>query len=132
MNDRRNWQQDIWGDPVNQQVEDYIYRAWIAESQHTQGPVPFSCKIITAGDAEDWNIPYMQNIFTRHDPQSGQVGLLCPSAGINVFIDGTGLDLLGDLVAQKKVHSIHQFDPTRYHPPGENEPVITGVKVEQS
>jgi hypothetical protein len=78
-----------------------------------------------------WRVPYLQPLTIRHDLATGQLCILCHSTATMIVLEGRGLDQLADLIAEKRVKAVHQFDPDIY-PPAENEkPVITGMLIEE-
>jgi len=77
-------------------------------------------------------IPYLQPITIEHHRDTDQLCLLCHSTGMTIFLEGRGLEELGDLIAEKRIKAVHMFDP-ELHPQLENDAaIVTGITVEQS
>lgn len=117
---------EIFGDAQ----DDGSYRAWRTVQQ---GSVS-SFKLVPAkGVAEPVrHIPYLQPITIEHHPDTGQLCLMCHSTGMTVFLEGRGLDELASQIAEKRVKSIHVFDEGVHQPVGNETPIVTSIRVEQS
>lgn len=110
--------------------DDGSYRAWRTVQQ---GAVS-SFKLVPATGAAEpvRHIPYLQPITIEHHPETGQLCLMCHSTGMTVFLEGRGLDDLADQIAEKRVKSIHVFDPATHAPPENDAAVVTQITVEKS
>ncbi len=110
--------------------DDGSYRAWRTVQQ---GSVS-SFKIVPAKGAAEpvRHIPYLQPITIELHSESGQLCLMCHSTSMTVFLEGRGLDELADQIAEKRVKSIHVFDPATHASPENDAAVVTKISVEKS
>jgi len=76
-------------------------------------------------------IPYLQPITIEHHRDTDQLCLLCHSTGMTVFLEGRGLEGLGDLIAEKRIKAVYMFDPNLHPQPNNDAAVITNITVEQ-
>ena len=109
--------------------EDGTYRPW---EMCQQGDAQY-LKLVPArtSSAYVWRVPYLQPLTIRHDLATGQLCILCYSTATMIVLEGRGLDQLADLIAEKRIKTVHQFDPDIY-PPAENEkPIITSMLIEE-
>ena len=84
--------------------DDDHYRAWRTCSQGDVShfkiiPAPSSGQPVRL-------IPYLQPITIELHPETNQLALLCHSTAMTVFVEGTRLDELADLIAERRVRSI--------------------------
>ena len=77
-----------------------------------------------------WQVPYLQPMTIRFDQETDQLCLLCHSTGMTVTLEGRGLEQLGDLIAEKRVRTVYQFDPGLWPEPSNEMPVITKISME--
>ena len=111
--------------------DDGTYYAWQTMREY-DGNRPGKLLLVPAGGAERWRIPYLQTIVQRYDPQGEQLCLMFPSSDMTVFIEGRGLAELDQLIEERKVRSVHVFDEAVHQPVGNDAPIVTGIRVEQS
>ena len=109
---------------------DGTYHAW----RTCQQGATMNLKLVPASSSDQptWQIPYLQPISIRLDPDKAQLCLICHSTDMTVFLEGRGLEDLADLISEKRVRSIHEFDAAAHHPIGNNTPIITKINVEKS
>lgn len=114
--------------PFADDADDGSYRPW---DGCQQGDV-INLKFVPARAAGRyvWQVPYLQPITIRHDQETDQLCLLCHSTGMTVMLEGRGLDQLADMIGEKRVRAVYQFDAELYPAPGNDVPVITGMSVE--
>ena len=116
--------------PFGEEKQEGIYRAWIDCQQGEAA----NLKLVPASGGTDpvRQIPYLQPITIEHHPQTGQLCLLCHSTGMTVFIEGQGLDYLADLIAEKRVRSIHVYDSETHQHEHNRNVMVHNITVEQS
>ena len=111
--------------------EDGSYRAWLKCQQGDTS----NLKLVPAshtGEATRY-VPYLQPITIEYSPDTGLLCLICHGTAMMVFLEGRRLEELADLIAERRVKSIHVYDPATHTTPPENDvPVITKITVEQS
>lgn len=76
-------------------------------------------------------IPYLQAISMEIDRGATQLGLICPSSGHVIFIEGRGLNELANLLSAREVRAIHVHDPKEDDAIAGNKPVVTSIRVER-
>lgn len=108
--------------------DDGSYRAW---RPCQQGSVA-NLKLVPAKASGEpvRMIPYLQPITIEYHRETEQLALLCHSTGMTVFLEGRGLEELGDLIAEKRVKAIYVFDPVVYEKPNNESPVIDKMCIE--
>ena len=110
--------------------DDGKYRAWRTVQQ---GSVASFQLVPAKGSGQpDRRIPYLQPISTEHYAESGQLCLMCHGTGMMIFFEGRGLDELDNQLAERRVKSIHVFDPAVHAPPENDAMVVTKITVENS
>lgn len=82
------------------------------------------------GQSQRWRLPYLQTILQRYDEATGQLCLMYPSSRTIVFMEGWGLDELDDLIEDRRVRSVHMFDPEYHYPIGNDVPIISNIIVQ--
>lgn len=120
----------LTGDTVE---EDGSYAPWRVESGYSKDAARVAkLMLVPAAGGEIWRIPYLQTIVQRYDPRGEQLCLMLPSSNMTVFIEGRGLAELDQLIEERRVKSVHVFDPDVHPPIGNEAAVVTAVRVEQS
>lgn len=121
---------DFYSRPRNpfMDEDDGSYRAW---EPCAQGDA-INLKFVPARSASrySWQVPYLQPITIRHDQETDQLCLLCHSTGTTVILEGRGLELLGDLIAEKRVKLVRMFDPDLWPEPGNESPMVRKISIE--
>ena len=110
--------------------DDGSYRAWLTCQQGDTSNLKLVPTSHT-GEATRY-IPYLQPITIEYSPDTGLLCLICHGTAMMVFLEGRGLEELADLIAERRVKSIHVFDATTHPAPDNQAAVITKVTVEQS
>ena len=82
-------------------------------------------------DEPERHIPYLQPITIEYHRKTGQLCLLCHSTGMTVFLDGRGLAELAKQIAEKRVKSVHVFNPQKHDQKGNAEMVVTKISIEK-
>lgn len=110
--------------------DDGAYRAW---EPCQQGDV-INLKFVPARSASRyvWQVPYLQPMTIRHDRETDQLCLICHSTGMTIMLEGRGLEQLANLIGEKRVRAVYQFDADIYPPPDNEATVVTGITCEQS
>ncbi len=109
--------------------DDGTYRPW---RTCQQGSTMYLKLVPTKGSGEKtWYIPYLQAISIELSEDKTQLCLLCHSTDMAIFIEGRGLDDLAQQISEKRVKSIHVFDPATHAPPDNDAAVVTKITVEQ-
>ena len=112
------------------QHDDGSYRAWLTCQQGDTSNLKLVPTSHT-GEATRY-IPYLQPITIEYSPDTGLLCLICHGTAMMVFLEGQGLEELADLIAERRVKSIHVFDAAAHPPPDNQAAVVTKVTVEQS
>lgn len=123
---------NYWGrnNPFEPENDEANYRAWTSCQQgHCAA---FELIPTNASGEPDRAIPYLQPITTEHYAESGQLCLMCHGTGMMIFFEGRGLDELDNQLAERRVKSIHVFDPAVHAPPENDAMVVTKITVENS
>lgn len=117
--------QDIFG---SDDQDDGTYRAWRTCQQGTT----MYLKLVPAASTGDpiRHIPYLQPITIEYRPETGQLCLLCHSTEMKVFLEGRGLEELGDQIAEKRIKSVYMLDLAVHLPLNNENAVITKITVE--
>ena len=110
--------------------DDGSYRAWLTCQQGDTSNLKLVPTSHT-GEATRY-IPYLQPITIEYSPDTGLLCLICHGTAMMVLLEGRGLEELADLIAERRVKSIHVFDATTHPAPDNQAAVITKVTVEQS
>lgn len=121
----RNWQDGFF----RAEEDDGRYQAW---RTCQQGSV-MNLRIIPApgtGQPERF-IPYLQPITIEWHAETSQLALICHSTGMLIFLEGQGLGELAELIAEKRVKSIHAYDYNTQPEWQKNGPYISKITVEQ-
>ncbi len=110
--------------------EDGSYRAWLTCQQGEVAnlkliPLPRSGQTVRY-------VPYLQPMTIEYSPDTGLLCFICHSTGETVFLEGRGLEELADLLAERRVKSIHVFDAAAHPQPDNQTAVITQITIEQS
>lgn len=79
-----------------------------------------------------WRIPYLQLIIQQFDRDTGQLTLMFPSSGMQVFIEGRGLEKLDELIENRQAKAVYMFDEAAHHPVSNDTAVVTEIRIEQS
>lgn len=110
--------------------EDGSYRAWLTCQQGDAA----SLKLVPLprGGQTVRYVPYLQPMTIEYSPDTGLLCFICHSTGETVFLEGRGLEELADLLAERRVKSIHVFDATAHPQPDNQTAVITQITIEQS
>lgn len=112
--------------------DERLYQPWRTNGQR-HGPIP---KLLFVGapvdQGETWRVPYLQTIDQHYDPASQQLCLMFRSSGLIVFLKGQGLQELDALIEERRIRSVHVFDPAFHHCVSDNVPIITQITVELS
>ena len=110
--------------------EDGSYHAW---RTCQQGNV-INFKLIPALSAGEpvRQIPYLQPITIEHHRDTDQLCLICHTTGMTIFLEGRGLEELGDLIAEKRIKTVYMFDPALHPQPDNNQPVVAKITVEDT
>jgi hypothetical protein len=80
---------------------------------------------------EGYEIGYFQNWTVRYLADSS-VAILCPAAGLIVFIEGRNLGELRKRLRERRIAAIYEHNPATYGVPPNNAAVVTAIKVEMS
>lgn len=114
--------------PFSDGADDGSYRPWDACQQGDA----INLKFVPARAASRyvWQVPYLQPMTIRYDQETDQLCLLCHSTSMTVTLEGRGLEQLADLIAEKRIKAVYQFDADEYPQPANDMPVITGMNVE--
>ena len=108
------WRKQMGGDAFGDgdEAPDGAYLPWV---QCQQGAVS-TLKIVPAADRGQpvLYIPFLQPMTLELHPNAGQLALLCHSTGMTVFLEGNQLDTLADLIAERRVKEIHEWDVEKY------------------
>lgn len=115
--------------PFDEEDDDGSYRPWDGCQQGDA----INLKFVPARGASRyvWQVPYLQPMTIRYDRDTEQLCLLCHSTGTTVILEGRGLDQLADLIGEKRVRAVYQFDADHYPQPSNDLPVITAMTVEE-
>lgn len=121
---------DYWGfgKEFGRDENDGTYRAWRTVQQSSV--TNFKLVPADSSDEPEWQVPYLQPITTRYDRKSGLLCVLCHSTGMTIFVEGRGLKELADQIAEKRVKSIHVFDPAKHGKPDNDADVVIKISIE--
>lgn len=110
--------------------DDGSYRAWLTCQQGDSATL----KIIPiAGKGQPVRyIPYLQPMSVEYSPDTGLLCFICHSTSETVFLEGRGLEELAELIAERRVKSIHVFDAAKSPVPDNQAAVVTKITIEQS
>lgn len=76
-------------------------------------------------------IPYLQSISVELTTDCDQLAVMCHVTDMLIFIEGRGLGELAAQISNKRVKSIHVFDPAAYPEADDTKPVVTKITVEK-
>jgi len=110
--------------------DDGSYRAWLKCQQGDAA----SLKLVPLprqGQPMRY-IPYLQPMTIEYSPDTGLLCFICHSTRETVFLEGRGLEELAELLAERRVKSVHVFDATTHPAPDNQAAVVTNITVEQS
>ena len=112
------------------QDDDKTYRAW----RTCQQGATMYIKLVPAKglDQSTWFIPYLQTISLQLNEDASTLCLLCHSTGMTIFIEGTEMEDLAAQISDKRVKSIHVFDPASHTKTNEHTATVTKITVESS
>lgn len=98
-------------------TNDGTYEPWVTD-KHRSAEAPTKLGLVPAlhVSPEVWRIPYLQVMLQCFNRDTGLLRLMFPGSGVTVLIEGTGLEKLDDLIEERKVRSIHMFDPAIHRP----------------
>lgn len=78
-----------------------------------------------------YEISYFQSWTVRY-LGSEMVAILCPGAGLIVFIEGRNLDDLRDRMRERRIAAIYEYDAATHGQIDPKAPVVTTLRVEMS
>ena len=109
--------------------DDGSYRAWLTCQQGEAA----SLKLVPIhGQGQPVRyIPYLQPMTIEYSPDTGLLCFICHSTRETVFLEGRGLEELADLIAERRVKSVHVFNAATQPAPDNQAAVITNITVEQ-
>ena len=110
--------------------DDGSYRAWLKCQQGEAA----SLKLVPLpqqGQPVRY-IPYLQPMTIEYSPDTGLLCFICHSTRETVFLEGRGLEELAELLAERRVKSIHVFDAATHPTPDNQAAVVSKITVEQS
>jgi hypothetical protein len=78
-----------------------------------------------------YEISYFQSWTVRY-LGSELIAILCPSAGLIVFVEGRNLDDLRDRMRERRIAAIYEYDAVTHGQIDPKAPVVTTLRVEMS
>ena len=85
--------------------------------------VPGNC------DQPGFEISYFQNWTIRY-MGDWMIGILCPASNTNVFIEGRNLGNLRQLLRQRRIEAVYEYNPELHGTLPNDAPAVTGIRVE--